>query len=107
MLVNRTSEVFRHQIEREVGKDATGKQVLDFIFGVYDGDYKDVKHSYVLRRWYKDDKTKLQRLNMFWAWPLTLILAPFQYVMKGQVGWDDRTKMGRFILKAVGYYREE
>ena len=105
MLVRNTESVYRHEIEKELGKDATGEQVLDYIFGTYDNDYRR-SSDFVLRVWSDDKRSALQRLNMFWAIPLTLFLSPYQYVVNGQVGWDTNTKAGRFILRVTGHLKE-
>ncbi|MBE0506692.1 MAG: hypothetical protein IBX50_08225 [Marinospirillum sp.] len=105
MLIRDTDCCFRHQIEQAVGKDATGKETLDHIFGTYDNDYRG-NTDIVLRVWRNDKRTAWQRLNMFWAMPLTLILSPIQYVMVGQVGWDTKTKFGRFVLRVTGHLKE-
>lgn len=103
LLIRDTREVYRFKIENKVGKNATAKDVLDYIFGdsVYGG-----KANFVIREWQEDDKTAFQRLNMFWVIPLTLICAPYQYVSKGQIGWDTKTALGRWLLKITGYLRE-
>lgn len=106
MLIRDTDACYRYKIEQAVGKGATGKEVLDHIFGTYDNDYcggEDI----VLRVWRNDKKrTAWHRLNMFWAMPLTLALSPIKYVMGGQVGWDTKTKFGRFILRVTGHLAE-
>lgn len=43
-----------------------------------------------------------QRLNRFWIAPLTLICAPYQYIAHGEIGWDDKSKIGRTLLKLSG-----
>lgn len=102
MFLRDTRQHYRRQIEKVVGKDATAKQVLDHIFGTYDNDYNG-DSDIVVRVWLSDHtRTKAQRLNMFWAMPLTLLLAPIMYVKTGQVGWDTKSKVGRFILRVTG-----
>ena len=105
MFIRDTRGCYRHEIQQAVGKNATGKQVLDHIFGTYDNDYRG-NADIVLRVWVGDKRTRWQRLNMFWAMPLTLILSPIQYVMSGQVGWDTTTKFGRFMLRVTGHLAE-
>ena len=106
MLIRNTSSVYRHQVEKAVGKDATAKQVLDHIFGGY-GEYDRPEANFVLRAWTEDERTFLHRLNMFWAMPLTLLLSPFMYLKSGQVGWSDKSAAGRFILRVTGHLRDE
>ncbi len=106
MLIRRTSDLYRHEVEKAVGKDATAKQVLDYLFGGC-GEYDRRESDFVIRKWTDDKKTVLQRLNMFWAMPLTLLLSPFMYLFSGQVGWDTKTKVGVFILKVTGHLKDE
>lgn len=106
MLIRDTRSVYRHEVENAVGKDATAKQVLDYLFGGY-GEYDRPDADFVIRKWEEDGRTVLHRLNMFWAIPLTLLLSPFMYLFKGQVGWDTKSKTGRFILRVTGHLKEE
>ena len=86
------------------GKDATGQQVLDYLFGPYGVDSCS-SVNFVIRQWCKDDRTRLQRLNMLWAMPLTILLWPFRYVLYGDGGWSTKTLMGRFMLRVTGYLK--
>lgn len=104
ILVRDTKDVYRHQVKKYIGKDGTVDDVLDYLFGKY-GEPCDA--DFVIRAWSKDSHTRLQRLNMFWAVPLTMCCMPFQYVMKGKTGWDTTTKFGRWILKVTGNLREQ
>jgi hypothetical protein len=106
MLVRSTRNVYRQEVENAVGKDATAKQVLDHIFGGY-GEYNRREANFVLKVWDGDNRTFLNRLNMFWAMPLTLLLSPFMYLKSGQVGWSDKSSAGRFILRVTGHLRDE
>ena len=63
VLIRDTREVYRHEIERAVGMDASGKQVLDHLLGGYP-DYES-STDFVIRAWSVDKRTPLQRLNMF------------------------------------------
>lgn len=103
ILIRDTAGVYRCAIERELGKDATGQQVLDHLFGLYG---EDPGVNFVIREWCKEDKTKLQRLNMLWAMPLTLALWPFRYVLNGDGGWSTKTRTGRFILRVTGHLKD-
>lgn len=100
-LVRKNNEVYRHQIEAYLGKDSKVSDVLDYIFGNYGNDYRCMG-NFTLRVWSKDKRKWWQRLNMFWAMPLTLIIMPFQWVFHGTTGWSNRTKFGMFILKVTG-----
>lgn len=103
VFIRDTTGVYRHKIERELGKDATGQQVLDYLLGHY-GD--DSRVNFVIREWRKDDRTKLQRLNILWVIPLSIVLWPFRYVLYGDGGWSTKTPMGRFLLRITGYLKD-
>lgn len=105
VFIHDTTDVYRYKIESELGKDATGQQVLDHLFGPY-GEYSGSSVNYVIREWRKDDRTMLQRLNMLWAMPLTIALWPFRYVLYGDGGWSTKTRMGRFFLRITGYLKD-
>lgn len=102
MLVRDTKGIYRHQVKEAVGKDATAEQVLDYLFGDCMGESKS---DFTIRIWDHDNKTPLQRLNFYWLVPFTLICAPVRYVFYGYIGWDTKTKFGRWILKIAGEYR--
>jgi len=104
ILIRDTKNVYRSAIEAAVGKDASGKKVLDHLLGDYLSDGPDT--DFVIREWSSDTRTPMQRLNMFWAIPFTLICAPYQFVAKGQVGWDTKTKIGRWVLKVTGHLED-
>lgn len=104
LLIRDTSQVYRHQVVKAVGRDATAEQVLDHLFG--DGMYSDAEANFVIREWRGSDKTRTQRLNMLWAIPLTIALAPFRYVLYGDSGWDTKTRMGRFMLRVTGHLKD-
>ena len=105
VFIHDTKFVYRYAIEREIGKDATGQQVLDYLFGPY-GEYSSSSVNYVICEWRKDDRTKLQRLNILWVIPLSIVLWPFRYVLYGDGGWSTKTRMGRFILRVTGYLKD-
>jgi len=100
VLIRDTKHVHRFQVEQAVGKDASGKRVLDYLFGEYPEHHGEA--DFVIRAWRSDDRTVIQRLNMLWAIPLTLLLAPYRYVAKGHIGWDDKTVFGGWLLKVTG-----
>lgn len=105
MLIKDTKQVYRHQVEEYIGKNGTVKDVLDYLFGGY-GEYDQRGADFIIRKWSGDDRTVLNRLNMFWAIPFTLLLSPFMYLKCGYVGWDTKSIAGRFILKATGHLKE-
>lgn len=104
MIVRDTKNVYRREVERAIGKDATAKDVLDYLFGDVNSERKT---NFVIKEWEVDTTTKpIHRLNMFWAVPLTLLCAPVQYVLYGHVGWTTKTKFGRWIIRVTGHLKE-
>lgn len=94
---------YRHQIEAELDKDASGQDVLDLLFGHYNNDYQSDYR--VIRRYHYSPKTFTQRLNTVWGIPLTLVCAPFQYLFLGEMGWSETGRVGGFILRVCGERR--
>lgn len=84
MLIKDTKEVYRFKVEKAIGKDATARDVLDYLFG--DSLDEGGKANFVIREWCSDIRTPMNRINMFWAIPFTLLLSPYQYITKGQIG---------------------
>lgn len=103
IFIRDTGGVYRSAIESKLGKDATGQQVLDYLIGPYGGH---PEAGFVIRKWSRCGKTKIQRLNMLWAMPLTIALWPFRYVLNGDGGWSTETRMGRFILRVTGHLKD-
>lgn len=102
-IVRENKKVYRSVVERAVGKDATGKEVLDYLFG----DWKqDPEANFFIIEWCYDYKRKpWQRANMLWVLPLTVLCAPYQYIRHGYVGWTNKTKFSRWILRVTGHLR--
>lgn len=105
MIIRNNRTLYRHEIEKNLPKNCTGEQVLDYIFGDYDSDYRGYS-DFHFRKWDDDKKTKTNRINMLWALPLTIIVSPYMYVKNGQIGWDNKTPLGRFILRVTGHLKE-
>lgn len=103
IIVRDTTDVYRHKVKQEVGKDATADDVLDYLFGKY-GDRAQA--NFVIREWTKDKRTRLQRFNLFWLIPITAFLSPLRYIFLGHIGWDSKTKIGAWILRVTGYLRD-
>lgn len=107
MFIRDTKRLHRSDIEKVLGKNATGEDVLDYIFGTWENDYNS-DSGLIISIWDESDrKTMLQRFNMLWVVPLTFILAPFNYVLKGCIGWDTKSKIGRWFIKITGNLKEQ
>lgn len=50
LLIKNSALTYRYEIEKDLGKDATGEQVLDHIFGTYDTDYRG-STDFVIYTW--------------------------------------------------------
>lgn len=81
------------------GKELSKKETLSFLFGDF-SNHPETKLDICIR--IKPTSTVANRLNQLWAYPLTLVLAPFRYVLFGYTGWDDKTLIGRFMLHICG-----
>lgn len=96
---------FRHEVEREIKRreeergNMTRSELLDFLFGSYNS-YPQTRLDLYIR--HKPRTTVKHRLNCLWAYPVTLILAPFRFVLYGGIGWTNKTVVGRFILRTCG-----
>lgn len=85
------------------GDQATVASVMDVLFGTRYHDYED-NQFFVYGYDEQSTETKWwQRLNALWVVPSVFILIfPFQWVTKGNVGVKENTKLGRFIIKLIG-----
>lgn len=99
-LYQRMHKAHRYIVERDVGVDATAKQVLDHLFGDYDEATEYVVYHY--NDPYTKPSTLLQRFNRLWVVPVFYIFLPFQWLFTGEVGIKDHTKFGEFIHKITG-----
>lgn len=50
LLIKNSALAYRYEIKKDLGKDATGEQVLDHIFGTYDTDYRG-STDFVIYTW--------------------------------------------------------
>ena len=103
MIYKRKSNAYRHQVRGLAGGDkATADSVLEVLF-----PYDDCG-SFKIEHWddiYNKDVTKTlwQRLNCIWVYPVfVLFVLPIQWAWKGSAGFDERTKIGRIVLKLIG-----
>lgn len=87
-----------HWIKEDSGKsvkDMTGQEVVDALFGNYDNEYFSNFH---VRYYYKSSKRTIwNRLNLLWVWPVFLIVAPFSYIIRGEIGVNRTSKIGKIV----------
>lgn len=100
MIIREKHNLYKSQVIKAVGENATTNEVLDYLFG---DQHSRGKSNLVISTWRENEKTKLQRLNMVWVFPFTILVAPINYVLYGFVGWDDKTRLGRFLLRITGH----
>lgn len=110
MRSNRSSWNFRwlldediKRFEEQIGGKLSKEETLDFLFGNHSDRARTRLNLYLLE---EPEKTVFHRLNHLWAFPLTFVLAPFRYVLYGDIGWDSKTRLGRFILKSCGFHKD-
>lgn len=48
------------------------------------------------------DATFLQRLNRLWFVPLYLLTIPFQWLIRGRMGFESTSKVGAFVSRITG-----
>ncbi|CAH0528434.1 hypothetical protein CTH30272_02118 [Allocatenococcus thiocycli] len=110
MRSNHSNWNFRSKVDEDIkwfedrrGVALSKEETLDFLFGNHSEFSRTRLDLYLLE---KPKKTAFHRLNHLWAYPLTFALAPFRYVLYGDIGWTNKTKFGRFLLKSCGYSKE-
>lgn len=91
-------EYIKENFRKDV-RDMSGEELLEGIFGSFRerGDFR------VENRYYQPKETWVHRLNRLWALPLTLLCSPYMYIRNGEIGWSNRTRFGRWLLKVTGY----
>lgn len=94
------NELKRFKQERGIERDLKEREVVEFLFGGY--DCRASTRLDIFIREYPETTMK-HRLNRLWAYPFTFALAPFRYVLYGDIGWSENTKLGGFILDKCGY----
>jgi hypothetical protein len=88
------------QYEEDTGRKIETKQeLLDHLFGDYNSRPSTDLDLYLFT---PQDKTWKHRAHMVWAFPVTLLCAPYRYLRYGEVGWTNKTKFGKFLLTCIG-----
>ena len=87
-------------IKQAGGKDATKESILEVLFS------ENCSNEFYVYWWenpWRKPKAWWQRLNLLWMTPVfVLFVAPIQWLIKGEAGFDQRTKVGEVILKLIG-----
>lgn len=90
--------------EESLGRKFTRDELLDYVFGSF-SDKPECK--YELYIYEKPETNVIHRLNCLWAFPLTLLCSPYQFVKYGDIGWSHKTRFGKFILTCTGFIKPE
>lgn len=103
IIFNRDCDAFRYKILTEAGgKSATAETVLDVLFGQFNDDDSiylvKYRHNPYIRT------TAMQRINLFWVWPLMLITAPVRFILTGSAGVSTSGRLGLTLRKLIGHY---
>ncbi len=77
--------------------DASSGRDLDLSPSQY--AYQVVDHTEWMER---HDATFLQRINRLWFVPLYLLTIPFQWIIKGRVGFESTSKFGLLCKRITG-----
>mgnify|MGYP003667186821 CR=1 FL=1 len=99
-IFRKTTKPYKHLIKKELGKNPTADDVLDHIFGDYEGY---VNSRYTIREYVKSDSNLAQRLNRFWAYPLFLLFVfPLKWVFTGVWGCESESKTMKVLKFLMG-----
>ena len=89
----------KRRILSECGENATGEEVLNYLFNIDTNTYSD----YVIYKYTKNKRTLFNRLNLIWLTPLVLVLYPFQWMLTGSAGFKRNSRIGKVIEKLVKF----
>lgn len=96
MIKREVRDAYRTEILKQVGKDASAKVVLDFLFDE-DSEYVVTKY-----RDYDETKTVFNRLAFIVLFPFLLVGIGIQWVFTGKTGVTGKSRFGKFLLKICG-----
>ena len=104
--------LWRHELEKRLKEQGfdNWKEICNFLCG--EGDYYaesskvPEQYDYVVvdnTKWMgRRDATFWQRLNRLWFVPLYLLTIPFQWLIRGRVGFESTSKVGAFFSRLTG-----
>lgn len=104
-------EVYSYQFESEL-KDLWGYEkfdkyiqdkIVEHLFGMLDRDPTS-KFKVVYKRNPYIKTNTIQRINLFWVWPLWLVIAPIKWIVTGEMGVTKDSKVGKILTKLIGNY---
>ena len=95
----KVTEDIQEYEDSELSRKMTRDETIEYLFGSYFSRGETPLDIYVMD---KPETKVIHRLNMIWAFPLTLLCAPYMWIRRGEVGWHNKSRVGRFVLKCVG-----
>lgn len=104
--------LYRYELENRLKEEGfeNWKQISNFLCGGQP-DWEDSvrtpeQYEYQVvdnTEWMsKRDATFWQRLNRLWFVPLYLLTIPFQWLIRGRMGFESTSKLGAFISRLTG-----
>lgn len=104
-------EVYKFEFEEELkdlwGYDKFDKytqdKIIEHLFGMLDRNPTS-KFKVVHKRNPYIQTTTIQRINLFWVWPLWLVITPFKWIVTGEMGVTKESKVGKILTKLIGNY---
>ena len=100
MLEKDKRETYQHEFEAELkeayGDKYTSKQIMEHLFGDYDG----WKNGTFTLHTYKDKpkQTLFNRFNLLWVYPIFLLIVfPVLWILTGQWGTERGSKLGKVL----------
>lgn len=93
---------FKYHIEQVSGKNFKDMSAEDLVKVLFDEDGRS--SEFIVKSYYDySERTFINRLNILWVWPTMLIIAPFQYLITGNIGVNRNTKIGRIVERLVKF----
>lgn len=106
MIEKPTRNVYTHDLIHHLKNNCnldiakmSGEETLNELFG----SRSDRGSFQAIDIFWEPRVKRIHRFNRLWVYPMTLILSPFRYVLYGHPGFEDSSKIGRWILKITGY----
>lgn len=105
--------LLRYEIEKRLKEQGfeNWKEISRFLCDGHaqtwaDHDFDPSQYAYQVvdnTKWMSRRDAKFcQRLNRLWVVPLYLLTVPFQWLIRGRVGFEPSSKAGMFIKKITG-----
>lgn len=80
--------------------EMSGRELMEILFGV---PFHERGSFRIVNDYWQPETNWKHRVNRLWAFPLTVICAPYRYIKYGDIGWSDNTRFGAWLLKVTGY----